>query len=79
MNIFHSAAKACRVAFRALLAASSHALSRLTLDRCLDLAARTLCVQSGGVMVCGASSASVAHFASPCFSKPRFSRPPNSR
>lgn len=43
------------------------------LDRTLETIAHVLCVQSHGVMVCGASAASVAHFSNPHFSKPPFS------
>jgi hypothetical protein len=39
------------------------------LDRTLETIAHVLCVQSHGVMVCGASAASVAHFANPHFSR----------
>jgi hypothetical protein len=39
------------------------------LDRTLENVAHVLCVQSNGVMVCGATAASVAHFSNPHFSK----------
>ncbi|MGH8417272.1 MAG: hypothetical protein ACRER8_08300 [Pseudomonas sp.] len=74
MNIFKHAAKACRSASRSLLA-PSRVVSRIkpviviALDRSLETVARVLCVQSHGVMVCGASAASVAHFSSPHFSR----------
>lgn len=42
----------------------------IALDRALETVAHVLCVQSHGVMVCGASGASVAHFSNPHFSKP---------
>jgi hypothetical protein len=89
MNIFKYAAKVCRSASRSLLAPSrtavsrtapSHIASRLNpvlsaaLDRTLEAIARMLCVQSNGVMVCGASAASVAHFSNPHFS----TQPPSS-
>ncbi|MFK3795226.1 MULTISPECIES: hypothetical protein [unclassified Pseudomonas] len=67
MNIFNKAAKVCRSASRSLLA-PTRALSRLTPDRFLEIAARVLCVESRGVMVCGSAGASVAHFPSPQFS-----------
>ncbi|WP_199885289.1 hypothetical protein [Pseudomonas bohemica] len=73
MNIFKHAAKACRSASRSLLA-PSRAVSRIkpvivhVLDRSLETVARVLCVQSHGVMVCGSSAASVAHFSNPHFS-----------
>lgn len=42
----------------------------IILDRALENVAHVLCVESHGVMVCGASAASVAHFSNPHFSKP---------
>ena len=73
MNIFKHAAKACRSMSRALLVAPrvvSHAkpLFVPALERTLENLARVLCVESHGVMVCGASAASVAHFENPHFS-----------
>ncbi|WP_296262449.1 MULTISPECIES: hypothetical protein [unclassified Pseudomonas] len=70
MNIFKHAVKACRSASRSLLT-PAHTVSRIkpalvnTLDRFLETVARVLCVQSHGVMVCGASASSVAHFSNP--------------
>ena len=70
MNIFKSAAKACRPFFLAL-PAISHLISRAAsrqmrraapaLESALETIAHVLCVESRGVMVCGASGGSVAH------------------
>lgn len=73
MNIFKHAAKACRSVSRALLVAPRvvlHAKSSVTpaVERVLETVARVLCVESHGVMVCGTSAASVAHFTNPHFS-----------
>lgn len=73
MNIFKHAAKACRSVSRALLVAprvALHAKSSVTpaFERALESVARVLCVESHGVMVCGTSAASVAHFTNPHFS-----------
>jgi hypothetical protein len=73
MNIFNKAFKACRSAYRSLLAPLPAAsrikpVIAIALDRTLETVARVLCVQSHGVMVCGSSAASVAHFANPHFS-----------
>ena len=76
MNIFKHATKACRSVSSALLVAPrvvSHAKSSAVpaLERTLETIARVLCVESHGVMVCGASAASVAHFTNPHFSDQR--------
>jgi hypothetical protein len=75
MNIFKHAAKACRSVSRALLVTPRvvpHAKSSVTpaFERVLETVARVLCVESHGVMVCGTSAASVAHFTNPHFSGP---------
>ena len=75
MNIFKHAAKACRSVSRALLVAPRivlHAKSSVTpaFERVLETVARVLCVESHGVMVCGTSATSVAHFTNPHFSRP---------
>jgi hypothetical protein len=82
MNMLKTAVKVCRSASRSLLA-RSRALSRLTLDvpfdknldknldKILETLARVLCVQGSGVMVCGAASASVAHFPGADFASPK--------
>lgn len=76
MNIFKHATQACRSISHAACAIL-RAASRTTviiaplLDRALAAAARVLCVESHGVMVCGASTASVAHFTNPHFSSPQ--------
>jgi hypothetical protein len=65
MNIFEHAAKACRsvsrVSFASLLAPAAKASVASALNRFLETAAGVLCVHINGVMVCGASGASVAH------------------
>lgn len=72
MNIFKHAAQACRRAFVSLFA-PSHPVSPIQptiavmLDRTLETIARVLCVQRHGVMICGTSAASVAHFSNPHF------------
>ncbi|MDD1966675.1 hypothetical protein NPS29_15185 [Pseudomonas putida] len=72
MNILKRAVQACRTVSRSLVA--SRAVSALkpslaaALDKTLETAARVLCVQNHGVMVCGSSAASVAHFCNPHFS-----------
>jgi hypothetical protein len=84
MNIFRSAAKACRpflLALPALRRAVSHAASRTlvnaapafesALESALETIARVLCVQSRGVVVCGASGGSVAHLADTAPTAPR--------
>ncbi|SDJ14086.1 hypothetical protein [Pseudomonas abietaniphila] len=73
MNIFKHAARACRSVSRALLVAPRvvlHAKPFVTpaIERVLETVARVLCVESHGVMVCGTSAASVAHFTNPHFS-----------
>lgn len=75
MNIFKHAAQACRSVSRALLVAPRivlHAKSSVlpAFERALEIMARVLCVESHGVMVCGTSAASVAHFTNPHFSRP---------
>jgi len=47
-------------------------------DKALETVAHVLCVQSHGVMVCGAHGGSVAHFSNPHFSKPLSSGHENS-
>jgi hypothetical protein len=74
MNILKHAAKVCRSVSRAVLVVSrvaSHDKSTVVpaLERALETVARVLCVESHGVMVCGASAASVAHFTNPHFSR----------
>jgi len=80
MNIFRSAAKACRpflLALPALRRAVSHAASRTLVnaapafESALETIARVLCVQSRGVVVCGASGGSVAHLADTAPTAPR--------
>lgn len=72
MKLLKHAVQACRTVSRSLVA--SRVVTRLkpsfavALDKSLETAARVLCVQSHGVMICGSSAASVAHFASPHFS-----------
>lgn len=74
MNIFRSAAKACRpflLALPAIPRAVSHALFHTVARRLINAApafesaletiAHVLCVESRGVVVCGASGGSVAH------------------
>ncbi|TDV63436.1 hypothetical protein [Pseudomonas sp. LP_7_YM] len=72
MNIFKHAAQVCRRASGSPLTPSD-AASRIqpaiaaALDRTLETIARVLCVQRHGVMICGTSAASVAHFSNPHF------------
>jgi len=72
MNILKHAVQACRTVSRSLVASRSVSALKpslvAALDKSLETAARVLCVQSHGVMVCGSSAASVAHFCSPHFS-----------
>ncbi len=76
MNIFKSAAKACRP-FLLALPALRHAASRTlgnaapAFESALETIARVLCVQSRGVVVCGASGGSVAHLADTAPTAPR--------
>lgn len=69
MTILNKAARVCRAASHTLRAFPS-ALSRLTVDNTLEAVASVLCVQRGGVMVCGPAGVSVAHFPGPQFSTP---------
>jgi hypothetical protein len=70
MNIFRSAATLCRpflLALPAIPRAVSRAVSRRLInavpafESALETIAHVLCVESRGVMVCGASGGSVAH------------------
>lgn len=72
MNTLRSAIKACRPFFRLLatpLGAAARAVSRTAkqsvpaFESALETIAHVLCVESRGVMVCGASGGSVAHLA----------------
>ena len=84
MNIFRSAAKACRpflLALPAIPRAVSHAVSRTVahtlinaapaFESALETIAHVLCVESRGVVVCGASGSSVAHLSDPAPSATR--------
>lgn len=76
MNIFRSAAKACRP-FLLALPAIPRAVSRTFInaapafESALETIAHVLCVESRGVMVCGASGGSVAHLSDAASSAPR--------
>ena len=72
MNTLRSAIKACRPFFRLLatpLGATARAISRTAkqsvpaFESALETIAHILCVESRGVMVCGASGGSVVHLA----------------
>ncbi len=70
MNIFKRATKACRSASRSHPDVS-RAVTRIkpviisVLERALETAARTLCVESHGVMTLGHSGASVVRLTDP--------------
>jgi hypothetical protein len=68
MNILKRAVQSCRSVSLSLVASRIKPFLAVALDKSLETAARVLCVQSHGVMVCGSSAASVAHFANPHFS-----------
>jgi hypothetical protein len=76
MNIFRSAAKACRpflLALPAIPRAVSRTLSNAApaLESALETIAHVLCVESRGVVVCGASGGSVAHLSDTAPTAPR--------
>lgn len=76
MNIFRSAAKACRPFLLELPAIPRSVSDRLTnaapaFESALETIAHVLCVQSRGVVVCGASGGSVAHLSDTAPTAPR--------